>query len=418
MRAMQRSAVLIGIAAAMACSDGTSSSRFPESGVSPSAQWSGGVVLAHSAGFSGATVPALYAAGGALSVLRIDDTTLRVTLPVAPSGDLVISRSASGHDTVGVVQIAGFDRSRSVTGTMGFEPLAPEGVGGTYFVGQGPGAPVDTSLAILDPGTDQVTYLTGLEPVEEGFGVQPSYQANRFVLRDSTGLLGDWRLFPTPQFLDTAGVQAAARHITQLNDTTWLATFDHGYWVTTPSGTYSNPQLLYNPLRLTFSPNGQRLAFAAPAVQALGAPVFAVPSGDTVFTYSGIVPAGAIFSRFADELFSSVTVQAGVDTLLAIRASDGVRIGAVPLPAGYRGFALAADAKVNRLYQVAESSGTQALLVYDGATLGMVGRLRCAGACGNTEVWSAGVAIDTVSNKIHVAFPGSPIPIITYDRLP
>jgi hypothetical protein len=408
-----------------ACADGTSPPSYPPGGVSPAAQWSGGTITAHSAGFTGQALPALYAAGTALSVTRVDDTTLSVRLPVAPSGDLLISRSASGHDSVSVVQIVGLDRSRSVTGMLGFEPLVPECVGGVYFVAQGPGAPQAANLAILDPATDQVTYIDGLEPVEQGFGIQPGFQPNRYVLRDSTGLLGVWRLFPTPLFLDSAGVQTiSARHLSQLNDSTWLSTFSNLLQLTTPSGVRnSTAGLINDPLRLAYSPDGTRVAMVLASAIGSRAPVLAAVTGDTAYTYLAQAPAGAAFSHHADALFVSVAVQLGVDSLLAVHASDGVRIGAVPLPAGYKGFALAADAKVDRVYQVAESSGTKALLVYDGATLALLGKLTCPASCGNIYSWSAGIGVDTTTGKIHVAFPSAgafdtQFPVITYDRLP
>jgi len=44
--------------------------------------------------------------------------------------------------------------------------------------------------------------------------------------------------------------------------------------------------------------------------------------------------------------------------------------------------------------------------------------MACGPGCGNSYSWSAGIGVDTVNDKLHVAYPGSPIPVITYDRLP
>ena len=40
-------------------------------------------------------------------------------------------------------------------------------------------------------------------------------------------------------------------------------------------------------------------------------------------------------------------------------------------------------------------------------------------ACGDPfYAWSAGIGVDTVASKIHIPFPGHPIPELTFDRLP
>ncbi len=411
-----RLAALLIVVLLAACSDGTSSDRPGVYGVSPAAQWSGGYITAHSAAFSGGRLPALYAVGRALPVARVNDTTVTVRLPVAPGGDLVISRDAAGHDTVGVVQLIGLDRSRSVPGSLGFEPLVPEGAPSVVFVAESAGPP--NRLSFLDPATDQVSYVHGVGPSLSSFGIQPSFQDNRFVLRDSAGSLAVYRLFPAVALVDTSAVHnPLARHVVQLDDSAWLSTFSNALLSSSPAGQFFFQYIINDPIRLVFSPDRTRLAMSLASAPGMHAPVLDPVSGDTAYSLPIANPWGVAFSPHADRLYVSASTLQG-DSLIAVRGSDGLRLGAVALPAGYTGYTLETDAKVDRVYQVAESSGTQALLVYDGATLAQVGQLTCAGSCGNTNAWSAGIGVDTMANKIHVAFPGSPIPVITYDRLP
>jgi hypothetical protein len=103
---------------AAACSDGTSADTRPTFSVVPASQWSGGTVNVRSTAFRGANFPAMYAAGSLLPVSRIDNTTRAVRLPVMASGDLVISRTAAGRDTVGGVQLYGLHAPRKRSGSV------------------------------------------------------------------------------------------------------------------------------------------------------------------------------------------------------------------------------------------------------------------------------------------------------------
>ncbi len=400
---------------AVACSDSTSSDHPAEYGVSPAVQWSGGSVTAHSIAFHGAAVPVVYGGGISLTVTRLDDTTVTIRLPVGPSGNLVLTRDAAGHDTVGVVQLIGVSHSRNVPGMLGYEPLVPEGAPSVVFVAESAGSP--SGLSFLDPSTDQVTYVRGLGPSLSSFGIQPSFQQNRFVLRDSVGSLAVYRLFPSVAQIDTSAVHnPVARHVVQLGDSAWLATFSNILQSSSPTGQFFFQGLTNDPIRLVFSADGTRLAMSL-ASSNLHAPVMNTQTGDTAYTMPIGRPWGVAFDPHADRLYVSASTLQG-DSLIAVRGSDGLRLGAVAIPAGYSGYMLAADGKADRLYQVAESSGTMAVLVYEGTSLVQVGQMTCSPGCGNSSSWSAGIGVDTVNNKLHVAFPGSPIPVITYDRLP
>lgn len=416
---MHRFTRAIVVVALLGCNESMMPSQPPSFTVTPIAQWSGGTVTVQSAGFSGPVLPVLYAEGSALVVSRIDDTTLTVHLPVVPSGSLVLSRHASGKDTAGVVLVFGLDRYRLVSGELGWEPLVPEAQSRVVFVARGPGNG-GLELGILDPGTDQISYVPGLQPVAESFGVQASYLENRFVLRDSSGQLGLWRLFPTPALLDTAGVQStAARFVSQANDSTWITFFSNGVWVTTPSGVRTIAPGLYNdPLRVAYSADRSRIALVMASAPQARAPVIDAATGDTAYTVHAEAPTGVAFSPHADRLYVSAKFFQSEDSLLAVQTGDGVRLAGVALPPGFDGYGLAVDPKVDRLYQLADSSGTRALLIFDGSSLALLGQSTCSASCGNPNSWSAGIGVDTVDHKIHVAFPGSPAPVISFDRLP
>ncbi len=414
MRKMLAGAFLLIVA--VACSDSTSSDHPAEYGVSPAVQWSGGSVTGHSIAFHGAAVPVVYGGGIPLTITRLDDTTVTIRLPVRPSGDLVLTRDATGHDTVGVVQVVGVSHSRNVPGVLGYEPLVPEGAPSVVFVAESAGSP--SGLSFLDASTDQVTYVHGLGPSLSSFGIQPSFQNNRFVLRDSTGSLAVYQLFPTVSLVDTSAVHnPVARHVVQLGDSAWLTTFSNILQSSSPTGQYFFQSLTNDPIRLVFSADRTRLAMSLASAPGDHAPVINAATGDTAYSLPIARPWGVAFARLADRLYVSASTLQG-DSLISVRGSDGLRLGAVALPPGYTGYTLESDPKVDRVYQVAESSGTMALFVYDGSSLAQVGQLACGPGCGNSYSWSAGIGIDTVNNKIHVAFPGSPIPVITYNRLP
>lgn len=418
---MRRHLPLVGLALILSCGDSTDPGSPPTFTITPATQWSGGTVQVRSRSLTGAgALPLFTVAGRTLAAVRLDDSTASLTLPVLPSGSIALVRAGELPESVGVVQIIGLRNAREVPGTLGFEPLVPEGVSPLVFLAEGTGA-TTPALSILDPGTDQVTTTTGIGPVLTSFGVMPSFRANRFVLRDSLGRLGTWELFPTPALHELSPYQAAgARHQTQLGDTVWLTTFKYMWVVTRPSGsTESELQAISNPFRMVFSPAHARLAVAidfVPAGRRL--PVFDAVTGDTAYTLALPSSHGVAFSSGGDRLYLGARWSVAPDSLVSVTAATGQRLAAVALPAGFTGWALAADPLADRLYQVADSSGTAALFVYNGTTLKPEGRLGCSAACGNLNYASAGIGVDATLGVIHVAYPGNPIPVLTYDRLP
>lgn len=409
--------LLCVLALAAACGDSTSPRVTPTFTITPSTQWSAGTLVVRSASFGG-TLPTVTGAGDTLDVTRIDDSTLSVVLPEGPSGAVSLFREGATRDAIGIVQVHGLRNARLVPGALGYEPLVPAGVVPPVFVAESM-ATAGTDLAILDPATDQVTYWSGLGPVQTAFGVMPSHQVNRFVVRDSLDQLSVWHLFPTPAFEYTSVVQnLASRTVAQLNDSTWLTVLSNGLTVTRPSGSFSPGGTVSDPLRVVFSPSAHRVALVVASSPTQKVPVLDGATGDSAFTVALPSSQGAAFAAQADRLYLSSRQFTGPDTLLAVSATSGVFIAGTALPAGYSGWMLATDPAADRLYQVADSSGKLAVLVYNGTTLTLEGRLTCAPGCGNSNYWSAGLGVDVAAGRIHVAYPGAPIPVVTFDRLP
>lgn len=409
--------IVSGLALTLACGDSTDPGSPPAFTILPAEQWSGGWVEIRSSSFRG-VLPVVTAAGDTLTVARADDFTVTVNLPEASSGPIALYREGSSRDSLGVVQIFGMRNARLVPGTLGYEPLVPSGITPLVFVAESlPTAGAE--LALLNPATDQLTYLSGIGPVQTAFGVMPSFQANRFVVRDSAGELGVWHLFPSPAFEYTSVVQnLASRGVTQLNDSTWLAVTSNNLQVTRPSGSFFPGGGVSDPLRVVFSPSGHRVALVVSYSPTLQIPVLDGATGDLAFTVSLPSSQGAAFGILANRLYLSSRQASGPDTLVSLSASTGQFASGTSLPSGYSGWMLAPDPMANRVYQVADSSGKLAVLVYDATTLALQGRLTCSPGCGNANYWSAGLGVDPATGSIHVAYPGTPIPVVTFDRLP
>ncbi len=404
-----------------ACHDSSEPSAPATYTLSPTSQWSGGTVRVSSASLtSAAGTPVFSAAGETLTAARVDDSTFAVTLPIFASGATTLFREGPRRDSVGEVQLYGLHAARRVPGRMGYEPLVPPGVSPLVFVAEHYGTGT-TGLTILDPVTDQVTTVSGIGPVQTSFGVLASYQADRFVLRDSLNQFGVWQLFPVPSHLGPAAGSTVFRHVTQVNDTLWMMLTSHGWQFDGPSGTIQSTQgLISDPLRVAFSSAGDRVAVVFNSATVGRVPVFSTTAADTAYTVGLANAQGAAFSPLSDRLYlgSRSQLAGDPDSLTLFTASTGQRLAGTVVPGGFVAWALAVDPVRERVYQVADSSGILELMVYNGTTLQLEGRLGCPGRCGSNEFWSAGVGVDVVAGRIHVAYPGDAIPVISFDRLP
>lgn len=383
----------------------------------PSSQWAGGTVEATHASFA-VELPVVVAGAETLAVALVADSTVRVTLPAHTSGALVLAFHRGPLPVgQGTVEVHGLVRARLINGTLGYEPLVPESLRPVRFVAEGAAS---SSLTVLDPSTEQVSTVSGIGPVQVGFGILPSYQANRFVVRDSTGALGAWTLWPAPALQGSSPLpRTFPRHVTQLADTIWFTTYSNFVTVTTSAGTILSGTFVSDPLRLVRSPAGDRFALVMRDAVGGRVPVFAAATGDTAYTLPLAHVDGAAFSTTGDRMYLSArpTLFGGLDSVHSYQPGTGQRLASAPLLAGYHGSALEMDPAGTALYEVADSSGTAALLVFDPVTLALIGRLTAPGF-GSSNYWSAAIAVDPSAGLIHVAYPGSPIPLATFSRRP
>ena len=401
------------------CSEGSSGPGDPQPlslTFTPATQLSGSTVRTSSGAFA-AALPTVITGARTLAVSRLDDTTVSIVLPDTTSVDLALSVDAgAGGLGAGVVHVRGFDHATQVPGALWFDPLAITVNASPRFLAQGQLAFRSYVLGVLDPATEQLTTITGLEAPSYDFGIVPSRADGEYILRDSTDRLGRWRLFPTPQLLDTVPLAyAGARLYAQLADSVWMTLSSTMATRRTPTST-TIEALFSDPLRVVFSPARDRFVVIVPHVAGGLIPMFG-GLGDTLYTFPGASLDGAAFSWAGDTLFYSTKAAGGSPARIVARATaTGDSLLATPLPAGFHGYGLALDPARPALYQVADSSGVAALLVWDPGTLTLMGRMTAGFS--NAGSWSAGILVDTVPNRVFVAYPGAPPTLAVYSRFP
>lgn len=381
----------------------------------PATQWAGGTVQV-STPLAAVDLPTVQVGGRQLGVVRLGSTTVAISLPDTATGDVTLYLSTpSGATGQGVVHVVGLDHATPLAMPLGFDPL-PIVVGGQLKFVADSGVTGDSRLAMLDAATAQVTIVHGIGVVQSGFGVLAGYQPGQVVAKDSTGAVGAWTLAPLAQAAPSPVAPGAARLMGQLADTVWLSLTASHAFPYTPAGKPALLSLFNDPLRLIRSPAGNR--YAVVIAQAVGgrAPLFDA-AGDTVASYALQNVQGAAFSSAGDTLFAVGRGAVGApDTLVAVASANGQRLAAMALPAGLRGYNLALDPSGQRLYQVSDSSGAAGLLVWNPATLTLVGRMTAAGTS-SPNGWSAGIAADAGSNRVYVAYPGA-AGLVVYGRIP
>ena len=118
-------ATVVIVLGALGCSENSGPNPGPPPAftVTPSAQWSAGVVQVRSSSFICAQLPVIMAGAETLSTVRVDDSSVVVTLPRAPTSHVLLHTVAG--DSVGSVEVFGLRSARTVPGSMGYEPLVP-----------------------------------------------------------------------------------------------------------------------------------------------------------------------------------------------------------------------------------------------------------------------------------------------------
>ena len=180
---------LLGVLVALtACNDSTDPGTPPAFAILPTEQWSGGTVTVRSQAFATGN-PVVEAEGAALTVARVDDTTITVTLPQRGSGTVALSLARPQGDlAIGSVSVYGFASAATVpTGMVG--QLFTARLGGAPMVfGSSPGgSPAEYVLTGINlaAGT-AITYDSLINPGGP-YGPSVSYVPGEFIVVPGRG---------------------------------------------------------------------------------------------------------------------------------------------------------------------------------------------------------------------------------------
>ena len=428
LRQAAAAAFLLGVA----CSDPTQPFPFQSFSVSPALQWSGGVVTLRSSYFVGrSTLPTLLAGTDTLSALRVDDSTLSVTLPRRPSGIVAISVAHDGRsDSVAAVQLAGLRATRVLSPGLQGELLVSDSGGHPFVLGNSdapfaPYVPVGRIDLVTGSG---VTLTSVLGPSSVQYGLAPSTPAGAYAVRDSTDSVRLVVLLTSPPTVLRSVPFVGAgfvRHAVQLSAGLWLFTGSHTTTVRAEGDSCCLPRFSFqieSPWSVFLSPRGDRTALVANVVGG-GVPVFDNSTGDSAFTIPVVGTEGIVFSPDGSTLYAAGGFTNQPDTLFALDATDGHAVAAkVRLPSGFVSFGLGySTGGSGRILVAAANPTTLALLVYNAHTLALEGVLETADDCGaqpfTGPCFYGAVAVDDARLEAHIVIPGSPTPVWTFDLL-
>lgn len=427
-------AVAVALLLVAACSDPTQPFPRASFSVSPAAQWSGGVVTVRSGYFIGRTpLPAILAMGETLSVARVDDSTVAVTMPRVRTGIVDVSVAHDGaQDSVAAVQLYGFREKRMTAPGLAGELLVADSGGHPIVLGN-TDAPVAQYAPIgrIDLVSGTGVTLTGVYgPSTVQYGLAPSTPNGAFAVRDSTDSvrLAALLTWPAPALVATVPFVGTGqvRQVTQLSAGLWLFTQSHTTFTRAEADPCCTPRFstpTESPWAVFLSPRGDRATLATMVVGG-GVPVFDNTSGDTAFTLPFEATEGVVFSTSGDILYAVGGAINVPDTLLRVDATDGHAVaGKVRLPDGFISFALGySTGGGGRILVAAANALVLALLVYDAATLTLQGVLATQEGCGAAPstgpCFAGAVAVDDARHEAHIVVPGSPTPSWTFDLLP
>lgn len=393
-----------------ACSDSSEpAAPPPEFAVSPATQWAGGTVVVHSQFFNGLdSLPPVTAAGIAMVTTRIDDSTVSATLPSSPTQSAPVE-VIDGSTTypVGSVGIVGF-RGYWVTNPTAFgNPVLIRSTGGPFGLAGIVPQPFGGAVGLVALDQKRLILMPGVRPVDWGSmrAVGVTFDSSRYILRDSAGVIAEWRLIPGPTLVDTvpSSLQSVfARIIFRLSEGVWLNTHNHSTDVIRP-GLPTFAVQIEDPHRITLSRIADR-AIANGGYDAPGAVVFRMSTGDTLYRVptTGWV-SGAAFTADGGTLY------VGANSIVVVNASDGTVLDQAPLPADiYQVLGIALARNDNRLLVAVERGSAPEILVYDAGTLALLGRLESPPeSASNVGGWlDADIIADDASSTAYVMGAG------------
>ena len=424
---MPRKWILALLAAALACNDPSEPPPPPDFRLEPLTQWSGGQIAITSAFFSQATtLPTVTASGVPMSLVRLDDSTVQATLPSLPSQDAAITVVTNDAEySAGTVTVAGFRRRRNVSPGFLWDPIVAVLAGGPYVIAGRYSQPPQGSIAIVDVGLAIARVETGVQQpdLSGGHGVGVSYNPFNMILRDSTGTLGEWQVFPTLAWVDTvASYPYHVRNMARLSHTVWMVSENHQTWILRSTAPDIQVQI-EDPYRFHVSTATDRVVLSALYLD--GAVVFAMSTGDTVYRLPLNTVTGATFDEGASIMFAMGTpipsVPNGPDVLIAVNAETGTLLNQLTLPTGLEtGSLVYVPGSPGVILIGVRDDGVQGLLVVDQETFAIIGRpsVPDAEACldQSCALFLSTLAADNLTAWL--VSHGEPAPMWEFDILP
>ena len=419
--------ILLGGVLLAACNDPPQGpSPVPDFRVTPAQQWSGGEVTIVSALFhDGQTLPNVSVGGVPVSVTRQDDSTVSVLLPVLSSGvaPIIVKDGKRSYD-IGAVEIAGYTgRHYGSPGLNGQLVIAQGGLG-PVVLGDIPNFPQPPAIAEFDPATQLVIARSGVSsPSDFVYGIGLTEDPDVYILRDSTGLVGLWRLWPTLAFVDTAlsGFKGQfLRQIARFSQDVWLTTGSHDLTVTTNSTSYYLQAEGISHVYL--SPRGDRATIGVNKVIA-GVPVFDMATGDTAYRLPILSVGAAQFSADGSRLYAVENFAGGTSPLhlLTVDATSGTTLNETALPGNAGAMGLALNRSETQIFVGAMVDTLPAVLVYDATSFNLLGTLQATAAdhctCSSSLVIPMILMADDGAGKLYVVGVGAPAPVWSFDIL-
>lgn len=333
--------------------------------------WSGASVAITSPAFATApSLPGVFLGTQLLPATRVDDTTLVAALPDAPGAHSLRIVAPDVVTTPVTIYLRGYvDRIEGPALSGRLEP----GRDYRYLFGSGP-----ASLRRWNIATNKVLNLSdSVHAVSCTRGVGPGPNVGELALLTG-GCMGTWMVWRTEPL-------TPLRDTTTVSTTDFVAVLRSDRWIVLDGGVFSivvctpGDACVAEPIAgligsdLARSAGDERAAligrspFGAPAY---GAPVIDVGAGRVGYRVSALTSAkGAAFTPGGDTLFLAGD-SAGVETLVAVRASDGHRLGSRALD--FTPCAVAADSTRPWVYVAGITGGAlprSVLQVYDRTTL-------------------------------------------------
>lgn len=395
----------------------------PEFAVSPAAQWAGGTILVRSQFFAGLdSLPPVTAAGIEMVTVRVDDSTVSATLPSLPTQAAAVEViDDTTHYLVDSVGIVGFRRKTTATPmaignpVLLLTPSGPVGIAGIY-----PGSPPG-AIGIVNLREARTDVAFGVRPLDAGMlrGVGATYKPGTFILWDSAGITGEWQLLPTLAFIDTvptAVQNPSNRNVARLSDNVWLVTHNHRSDVVRP-GLPTIEFQFEDPFAFHLSVPADRALMSGG-----GSMVIQMSTGDTLYRMPITTTHGAAFTADGATLYAAGYLpSSGSEGVVALNAPTGALKAQVGLPAGPQAFGVTLASNETRLLILRQVGEVPEVLVYDVATMTLLGRLLTpeTASCGCIGWLDASVIAGHAPETIYVmGYGGNTTVIWEFDMLP